>query len=125
KNGKLDILYKKEPPPTVFDPRDGARIFAYHRETQRYKFFTPSFETLSAFEVDPSFAIQPWLICTSGENKLWILDAADNTLKKVNARSSEVEVEVVVDSTSIGKVTQFTTMREYQAFVFLLNPEGL
>ena len=34
----------------------------------------------------------------------------------------EVEVEVVVDSTITGNPEAFKTMREYQNFVFLLNP---
>jgi hypothetical protein len=124
KNGKLMALYKAETPPTLFDPRDGARLFAYYRDDQHYAFFTPSFQRLGpAYRIDPAFAIQPWLICPSGEYKLWVLDKADQTLKKINVRASEVEVEVLVDSTHIINAGSFTAMREYQGFVFLLDPD--
>lgn len=122
KDGKLMLLYRADTLPTIFDPRDGARLFAYFREKQQYRYFDPSFSTLSSYQIDPAFSIQPWLICPSGEYKLWILDNADGSLKKVNVRDSEVEVEVVVDTLLIGDATAFKTMREYQNFVFLLNP---
>jgi hypothetical protein len=122
KDGKLMLLYRADTLPTVFDPRDGARLFAYFREKQQYRYLDPSFSTLTSYQIDPAFAIQPWLICPSGEYKLWILDGADQSLKKVNVRESEVEVEVVVDTLLIRSAADFKTMREYQNFVFLLNP---
>lgn len=121
-DGKLTLLFKAPEPPTVFDPRDGARIFAYYRSDQHYEYLSPSFRTISSYKIDPSFAIQPWLICPSGDHKIWILDKADHTLKKINVRDSEVEVEVVVDSATTGRAQSFTSMREYQNFVFLLDP---
>lgn len=122
KNGKLTLLYKAPYVPTIFDPRDGARLFAYYRAEQRYDYLSPSFNVTASYKIDPSFAIQPWLICPSGEHKLWILDSADHSLKKVDVRESEVEVEVIVDSALTGNPQAFTVMREYQNFVFLLNP---
>ena len=121
--GELTLLYKAPEVPTIFDPRDGARLFAYYRSDQHYEYLSPSFQITASFKIDPSFAIQPWLICPSGDHKLWMVDHADNSLKKVDVRSSEVQVEVVVDSASIGDVQAFTTMREYQNFVFLLDPD--
>lgn len=121
KDGKLTLLYKAERTPTLFDPRDGARLFAYYRHDQHYEFLSPSFDPMSVYKVDPSFAIQPWLICPSGEYKLWILDGADNSLKKIDVKASEVELEVMVDSTLIQNAEAFTAMREYQSFVFLLD----
>ena len=120
--GKLTLVYKAPEVPTLFDPRDGARLFAYYRSDQHYEYLNPSFQITSSFKIDPSFAIQPWLIAPSGDHKLWMLDQADNSLKKVEVRASQVEVEIVVDSASIGDVEAFTTMREYQNFLFLLNP---
>jgi hypothetical protein len=115
-------LYKAEKVPTLFDPRDGARLFVYYRDDQHYEFLNPSFESIASYKVDAAFAIQPWLICPSGEYKLWILDKMDNSLKKIDVRASEVEVEVVVDYALIQNVEAFKTMREYQNFVFLLDP---
>lgn len=126
KDGKLTFLYKAEKVPTVFDPRDGARLFVYYREGQHYEFLTPSFQPIASYKIDPAFAIQPWLICPSGEYKLWVLDNADHSLKKIDVKAAEVEVEVVLDSAVIQNIHAFTRMREYQNFVFLLDPsEGI
>lgn len=123
KDGKLLVATQREEAPTLFDPRDGARLFAYYRKAQQYDYYNPSFETTASFHIDPAFAIDPWLICPSGDHKLWLLDAADHSLKKLNAHHTEVEVEITIDSTLIGDATAFTTMRDYQGFVFLLHPE--
>lgn len=126
KDGKLTFSYKAEKIPTVFDPRDGARLFVYYREDQHYEFLTTSFQPIASYKIDPAFAIQPWLMCPSGEYKLWVLDNADHSLKKIDVKAAEVEVEVVLDSAVIQNTQAFTSMREYQNFVFLLDPsEGI
>jgi hypothetical protein len=118
-DGHLSILYKVPAMPTLFDPRDGARLFFYFRDTQQYEYRNPSFETVKAYHIDASFVIQPWMITSSGDHKLWVLDAADHSLKKINPVESVVEVEVTIDSTIIKDATIFDNMREYQGFVFL------
>lgn len=123
KNGKLIIVFKHKGAPTLFDPRDGARLFAYYREHQQYEYYNPSFAITASYKIDPAFAIQPWLMCPSGDHKLWILDKADNSLKKINAQHTEVELEVMIDSTVIKDASLFTAIREYQGFVFILNPK--
>lgn len=123
KDGRLTLLYKADQVPTLFDPRDGARLFFYYRDQQHYEYRNPSFEPISSYKIDPAFAIRPWLICPSGEYKLWVLDSADQSLKKIDVRASEVEVEVVVDHALIENAATFKTMREYQNFVFLLHPD--
>jgi hypothetical protein len=122
KDGKLIIVYRHKTVPTIFDPRDGAKHFAYYRENQEYDYLNPSFDITSSFRIDSAFAIEPWLIAPSGEYKLWVLDAADHSLKKVNPRDAAVEVEVIIDASIIEDATAFTALREYQGFVFLLNP---
>lgn len=123
KDGKLIVVYRHKGPPTLFDPRDGARLFAYYRAQQEYDYLNPSFETVSSFRIDSAFAIEPWIIAPSGEKKLWVLDNADHSLKKINPVDAQVEVEVIIDASLIEDATSFTTIREYQNFVFLLNPK--
>ena len=121
-DGKLLVLFKSENAPTLFDPRDGSRLFAYYRPIQEFDYLSPAFQIVSSFRIDSAFAIQPWLMCTSGDSKLWVLDAADHSLKKLNPKEQHVEIEVVIDSTLIKDATEFTGMREYQNFVFILHP---
>ncbi|HYG02849.1 MAG TPA: hypothetical protein VD927_10425 [Chryseosolibacter sp.] len=120
-NGELEILYKHIPP-TLFDPHDGSRLFAYYRAKQEYAYLNPSFQVSSGFRVDSAFVIQPWLICPSGDHKLWMLDVADHRLKKINVQTAEVEVEAEIELGVINDVKTISTMRDYQGFVFLLRP---
>lgn len=123
KDGKLIVVYRHHGAPTLFDPRDGARLFAYYRNKQQYDYYNPSFDAVVSYRIDSAFAIEPWLIAPSGEKKLWLLDNADHSLKKVNPVDSEVEVEVIIDASLIEDATAFTALREYQNFVFALNPK--
>ncbi len=122
-NGHLLILYKNHNhiPPTLFDPYDGSRLFCYYRDVQQYSYLNPSFEVTSSYRIDSAFVIQPWLICPSGDHKLWVLDEADHSLKKINVKTTEVEVEVIIDLTLIKNVRNISTMRDYQGFAFLLH----
>lgn len=122
-DGKLIAVYRGQGVPDVFEPRDGARLFAYYREKQQYDYLNPSFHVVASYHVDPAFAIEPWLICTSGDHKLWLLDKADNSLKKLNAPHTEIEIEVVIDSAVIGDASEFSRIRDYQGFVFALHPD--
>ncbi len=122
KDGNLLLTHTTESIPTLFDPRDGARLFLYYRADQFCEFVNPSFQSIAAYPIDPSFAVEPWLVCPSGEYKLWILDRADNSLKQIDLKTSQVEVEVAVDPALVQAPEAFTMMRDYQGFVFLLDP---
>ena len=40
-DGKLLSLYKHGPPPTLFEPRDGSRLFAYFRKERKIEYLNP------------------------------------------------------------------------------------
>jgi hypothetical protein len=114
----LKSLYKNNPLPTLFDPHDGARMFAFYREGRKYEYLSPSFDVTSAYSIDSSFVIEPWMACLSGDHNLWVIDAADGSLKKVNTRSGLIETDAKINSTI--KLHDINFMREYQGFVFVL-----
>ena len=126
KDGKLLNLYRKDPAPTAFDPRDGARFFAFYRPTASYELLNTSFDVVSAYKIDSAFSLEPWLACTSGDYSLWVLDAQDWNLKKVNVSTGAVPVEVPLPAAISRHKTDFIAMREYQGFVFILHKkEGI
>jgi len=118
KDGNVGSIYKNNPVPTLFDPRDGSRLFVYFRNDQHFSFLNPSFEVTRSGKLDPAIAIDPWLMCVSGDYNFWVLDAADKSLKKINASNGTVTVEAKIpeDGDSIGS---YVYLREYQGFVFL------
>jgi hypothetical protein len=121
KDGKLTSVYKNNPSPTLFDPRDGARLFAYFRSDQHFAFLNPSFDVTNSNKLDAAVAIDPWLMCVSGDHNFWVLDAADISLKKINAATGTVTVDVKVSEKPADDISSFVYLREYQGFVFLLQ----
>jgi hypothetical protein len=115
--GILRAVHKTNPPPTLFEPRDGARLFAFYRHDRTYAFLTPSFEFSSVYKIDSAFVTDPWLACPSGETGLWCIDAADGNLKKINTKTGDVNVDVKLN---VNDITSISAMREYQGFVFVL-----
>jgi hypothetical protein len=124
-DGKLLNLYKQKIP-TLFDPRDGARLFAYFRELRQYWYLNPSFDVTASYVLDSAFAIDPWLVCSSGDHNLWILDAADWSLQKIDPKKGLALVDESFTTTPDKDPADFTFMREYQGFLFLLDrSEGI
>lgn len=100
--------------PTIFDPKDGTRAFAYYRNTQTIETVAPDLSWTEAAPLHPEFAVSAWLVCPS-KNELWILDSADFTLKKTKDKGTAIAYETPINE----KNAQY--LREYLNFVFLLD----
>jgi hypothetical protein len=119
----LGVVYKFGPLPAQFDPRDGARLFAYFRKDRHYVFYNPSFDMTASYHLDSSFVIEPWLVTISGDHDIWVVDAADGSLKKVTQTTETIDVDEKIPSSLYKDIKAFTSLREYQGFVFLLQPD--
>lgn len=106
--------------PTLFDPRDGSKLFGYSSSTGQYQFFSPSFDTNGPpARIDSAYAIQPFLVCPSGDYSLNIIDSADWSMKNINLKTGRLSYEsVMADSSLTGP---YSYMREYQNFIFILE----
>jgi hypothetical protein len=102
---------------SLFEPRDGARMFAYHNQSQRCYFF--SADTKQEFQIEKEYAINPILVCSSGDYHIWILDDEDFSLKKVNPAQSKVLVDIPIDKKQFTSTPKIKSMREYQGFLFM------
>jgi hypothetical protein len=122
-NGKLISLYKNGPGPTLFEPRDGSRLFAYFRKDRKIEYLNPSFEVSTIAVIDSAFVIDPWLACSSGDHNIWVLDAEDATMKKINPRTSTVDVDVKIPENLSHDFNNIGFAREYQGFFFLLDQQ--
>jgi hypothetical protein len=120
KDGRLLNLYRKGPSLTSFDPRDGARLFAFYRKDSHYDMMNTSFDVVTSHKIDSAFATEPWLVCTSGDHFIWTIDASDFSLKKIDMRNGLVPVEVSLSLKGKNK-NDLIALREYQNFVFLLD----
>lgn len=123
--GELLYTFNGETRPSLFDPRDGARIFAYYGDRQEYVFLTPELTVASTNPVDQAHAINPYLVCPAGDFHLVILDTADWSLRKINTKTSSVVWESGIKK-SLKENSHITYIREYQSFIFLLdNAQGI
>jgi hypothetical protein len=104
-------------PLSLFEPRDGARMFAYHNQSQRCYFF--SAETKQEYKIEQEYAINPILVCSSGDYHIWILDSEDFSLKRVNPVQSKVIVDTPINTKQFTTAPEIKSMREYQGFLFM------
>jgi hypothetical protein len=97
------------------------RIYGYDKQKQQFLIFDHQLELVDNLAIDPAFAVEPQLATPSPDLKsYWILDI-DNSLKKIDLKSQTV----VLESDELkGTTQQFAFMREYQSFLFLLDPES-
>ena len=120
KNGINLGSYAHEGVPTLFDPANAIRLLVYYKNVQQFTWLSPDLGATTFQTIDSSIAIDVSLICPSGDQNIWILDGADLSLKKVSLRDSRVITEFTVSDQF--KENRFTLMREYQNFLFLLDP---
>lgn len=115
--GTLVREYLFPAPPNTFDPRDGARLFVSFNE--KCSFFSD--ETKQEFVIGQEFAIEPSLICASGDHNVWVWDKADFSLKKISSSQSKVLTEVFLVEDIFSPKPEILLMRDYQNFLFILE----
>lgn len=120
KNGKELKTISIQSTPTSFDTGNGVQLLMYERKDQQYTILSPSLEKTSETKIDNSIAIAPWLVCSSGDLHVLILDAADWSIKKVDKRDAHVVHEFKVDPL-LTTNPSFVFMREYQNLIFLYD----
>lgn len=104
---------------TVFDPRDGARMFAYIADSKKASFF--SSETKKEILIEEHYAIEPLLVTSAGDHQLWIVDKSDWSVKRIDPRTASVVSEMEIDQKQFANAPHFTAIREYQSFLFLIE----
>lgn len=120
KTGKIIGTHRFDAPPTLIDPIDGVRSFFYLRKGNRYGFMSYDFSSVDEKELDPSFAINPWLVCPA-LHELWILDSADFTIKKTRMNSMAISLESTLKHLPDKRMEDYVSLREYQNYLFLLD----
>ena len=109
---------------TLLEPWYHPSIFLYNQLNQKYWIYGRYFENGKEYSLDPSWAIQPTLVCPSNDNKLWLFDAADASIKKVNPITKEVVIEFYTDTLTARAASVYAHLREYQNMIFLLDQQS-
>jgi hypothetical protein len=109
---------------TLLEPWYHPSIFLYSHVNQKYWIYGRYFENDKEHLLEPSWAIQPTLVCPSNDNKLWLFDAADASIKKVNPITKEVVIEFYTDTLKVKVAPVYNYLREYQNMIFLLDQQS-
>jgi hypothetical protein len=120
-NGKLMARLKRVKP-TEIEPWYHPSIFIYQREEQKYFTYGRFFENKQTHLVPPQFAIEPYLVCPTHDNMLWIFDKADYSMKKINPLSEQILIEFLIENTS--SKPDFEFLKDYQNLIFLKEKSG-
>ena len=107
----------KKRKPTLLEPWYHPAIFMYDYKAKKYYSYGRFFENVQEHAIEPSHAIDPYLVCPTHDNRLWIFDREDYSLKNINPLSQEVikEFNLQTDSSK----PDFIYLKEYQNLVFL------
>jgi hypothetical protein len=113
------IAASTKQPLTLVEPWFQPTVFVYDRGKQQYYLLDRHFESTAAYPIDSAWAIEPALVCPTHDNRLWILDRADWSLKKVLPTANQViqEFNLPIENSP----TEFVYLREYLNLVFLLD----
>lgn len=121
--GKLQNKYLPKGCNTIdlFEAWPLMRLYAYQKSEQQFVVLDHQLELVDFSKIDDAFAVEPQLAApASNLHSYWILDI-DNSIKKIDLRSSTVSLES--DDLKATKGT-FTHMREYQNLLFLLDKQS-
>lgn len=111
-------------PLTLLEPWNPLKVFTYTNDQKKYQHWDHHLQILESKILEPSFSITPQLLCPANENnKSWILDVADFTLKRVDLKSNEIDLETKLPAEWATEDSNFVFMREYQNRLFLLDKE--
>lgn len=102
------------------EPWNPLRIFIYDSRKREVLLLDRFLAPLDTLPLDPSIAIEPALASPLPTNSIWILDRADNSLKKSDPDATHVLMEITLDLPK-GKKPQYTYLREYQNQLFLID----
>lgn len=121
KDGDVLSQVTPETPFATFDPTNAMRLLGFERQGRTLIWYYPDLSVYEQAKLDPAFAIEPWLVCTSGDRDFWIADAADQSLKKIRKADQTVAREFKLPD-AIPPIAALTDIREYQSFIFLVHP---
>lgn len=108
-----------EQAPTLFEPRDGARMFIYFADTKKGSFFSSG--TKQDFTIQDHYAVEPVLATSSGDNHIWIVDKSDWSIKRLDPKAGKIVAEALIDKTQFEGEPKIIAIREYQNFLFVLE----
>ncbi|MCE7863392.1 MAG: hypothetical protein DYG99_07615 [Bacteroidetes bacterium CHB5] len=114
------IATSKKQPYTLIEPWFQPTIFVYDRTRQQYNFLDRHLESKTTHYLDAAWAIEPRLVCPTHDNRLWILDRADWSLKKVQPTTNQVVQEFNLP-VEVSDKADFIYLREYLNLIFLLD----
>jgi hypothetical protein len=99
------------------------QLVLYYRAQHFVEIYNPEPALRTSFAIDSAFAIEPqWIAASFDQQHYWIFDQADISIKKVNRKTGEVNVDEIIAALVSEPVL---SLREYQRFLFIQTSTSL
>jgi hypothetical protein len=103
------------------EPWNPLSVFIFSSPIREIELLDRSLIRLERISVDQSLAIEPSLACPSSNNTYWLFDRADLTLKKIDLKSSGVDLQIELNKVARSILPNYIALREYQNMIFLID----
>ena len=103
------------------EPWNPLSVFIFSSPIREIELLDRSLIRLERISVDQSLAIEPSLACPSSNNTYWLFDRADFTLKKIDLKSSGVDLQIELNKVARSILPNYIALREYQNMIFLID----
>ena len=128
-NGELQSHYSptKRSSPQIIEAWQGLRVFAFFKDFQEYSFFNRFLSESERYSFNNQQVVSNASLSTiAADNNIWVLDAQELSLKKVDINNSEVISETNLSLILKNEINNFTYIREYQNLLFISdNKHGI
>ncbi|WP_132644080.1 hypothetical protein [Roseivirga ehrenbergii] len=126
-NGELQSHYSptKKSSPHIIEAWQGLRVFVFYKDFQEYSFFDRFLSESERYTFGNQLAVSSVSLSTiAADNNIWVLNAQELSLKKIDTNSNEVISETNLNLILKNKTHDFTYIREYQNLVFISDSKN-
>ncbi|WP_323757674.1 hypothetical protein [Roseivirga sp.] len=128
-NGELQSHYSptKRSSPQIIEAWQGLRVFAFYKDFQEYSFFNRFLSESERYSFNNQQVVSNASLSTiAADNNIWVLDAQELSLKKIDINNNEVISETNLSLILKNEINNFTYIREYQNLLFISdNKNGI
>lgn len=122
-NGKLQLTFSPKQPAkiTLLEAWNGLRVFSFSRDLQQYTWLDRFLTDAPSYNFGPELVAYARLMAPAQDDKIWVIDDADFTLKKIDPIGQQIVLNTQLSLVLNSAATDLVFMREYQNLLFILD----
>lgn len=107
---------------TLIEAWQGLRVFCYYQDFQQYLFLDRFLNSSELYRLPSQVNSFSLLVTLSGDDNLWLIDAQNLSLKKIDLPTNEMIIDTPLNLNVPSSEYHFSHMREYQNRLFISDP---